>query len=57
MKRYKATIVQRTYQYVMLDIDDNIEFSHEDIERMMLDEFMPDPKNSEIEVYDLEEVV
>ena len=59
MKRYKAILVQRTYQTVMLDVDDNFKYSDEDLKRMMLDEFDTIKHNSEseLEVYDIVEVV
>ena len=58
MKRYKAVIVQRTYQSVMLDVDDDFEYSQEDVKQMLLDEFDPIANNSEseTEVCDIEEI-
>jgi hypothetical protein len=59
MKRYKAVIVQRIYENVILDIDEDFSYSHDDVKRIMLDEFAPIPNssNSEIEVCDLEEII
>ena len=58
MKRYKAVIVQRTYQSVMLDVDDDFGYTQEDVKRMMLEEFDPIGNNSEseTEVCDIEEI-
>lgn len=59
MKRYKAIIVKRTYQTIIYDIDEDFDYSEEDIKCMILDEFDPVAHNSEseTEVCDVEEVV
>jgi len=59
MKRYKAIIVKRTYQTIIYDLDEDFDYSMEDVKRMILDEFDPIAHNSEseTEIYDLAEVV
>ena len=59
MRRFKAILVQRTYQTVMLDVDDDFKYSDYDLKRMMLDEFDTIKHNSEseLEVYDIMEIV
>jgi len=58
MKRYKAIIVKRVYQNVMLDVDDDFNYSHDDVKRMMLEEFdtVANNSESETEVCDIEEI-
>jgi len=58
MTTYKGIVVQRTYQTIMIEVDDSENYDMEDIERMIMSEFdvLENNSESEIEVYDIEKV-